>query len=1164
MDSSYATSSSASPTAKLPRFVGRRPQLVWLDRALREALAGHPRLLLIQGDAGIGKTRLVRELRALAGARGINLCYGRGYEDLTLPYLPLAESLLAWLVSDEGRGLVGADADIIAPLLRGGADTGSSPSVQSDQDKLRVFLAVSRATIRLARSRPTLLVIDDLHWADRSSLELLTHLLFAIADARLRGPVPLMVIGSYRPLGSDEALARVLARLQREDICHTLQLRGLDEIEIDEFVEGLGLARPTHELVTLLYKTTQGNPLFLQEVVRHLVERGAVRKRRGHLVADVSSAADLHLPEEITDALAARVEGLGESCRRVLTLASFLGDRLWLPALSVVSELPESELLDLLDEAVRRQLLVREGGALQFGHPLIRHVMYAMPSPARRQRIHHQIAQTLESLYADHSSDHVMEIAHHLIAAGPVAAAERVVPYARRGGDRALSIYAWGEAASFYEAALALADAINLPMSERAELHFWAGFAHYRDWDAGPAVDQYEKAIAAYRACGDHRGLALALRDKAEAAYTLASVSYGTLIDVQPLHEVLADLGEREPSLRGRVLVAIAHAYWTARRADQAEATAEEARRIAGQAGDETVCVEADVARALAQLQKLRVFDALESLRDALALARRIGDRWREGWALQRIPFALIALGRLNEAEEVALQACELGREVHDWGDYSVALAALAYVATAKGHFAESERHAAEALAMVHRSRYPWGGILALPTLSCARILGGDWAKAEAAIDLILQPGRIFDEVAGPVQIIAWVYQQLVRAHSGTLEEALRQQLTENSLRGIGSEGGDIAFLASLCAMVETGDLIGAPRMAEEVYDVLAQAVSHGVMFSSGWVFLIPRVLGVAAAMRGQVEAAERHFETAIEVATRADARPELARTCLDYARMLGSHAEGDTRRVRAGALLETAVVIFDELGMAPSLLRARQLAKAMEIALPARSPAAAALPRGQGGTAPAWSPSHFTEPAGTEATAAPVGTGPGDNGTVADNPLVILFTDMKGSTALIDRLGDRRAQPLLQLHDQIIRRYVDEQGGTEIQHTGDGLMVSFPSAARAISCAQAVQQAFARQNEEHPEIPLHVRIGINAGEPLAQEGRLFGAAVNAAARICARAKAGEILVSDVVRQLAAGKEVVFIDRGRARLKGFNQRFRLYGIRWQEEQVRGPTPQPNR
>ena len=172
---------------------------------------------------------------------------------------------------------------------------------------------------------------------------------------------------------------------------------------------------------------------------------------------------------------------------------------------------------------------------------------------------------------------------------------------------------------------------------------------------------------------------------------------------------------------------------------------------------------------------------------------------------------------------------------------------------------------------------------------------------------------------------------------------------------------------------------------------------------------------------------------------------------------------------------------------------------------------------------------------------------GPAPSGMVT-----ILFTDLEGSTSLTQRLGDAAAQELLRAHNGLIREALGAHDGSEIKHTGDGIMASFGTASKALECAIAVQRSFAARNEEHPEEALRVRVGLNAGEPVAEEHDLFGTSVQLAARVCAQAEAGQILVSNVVRELAAGKGFLFSDRGDATLRGFEDPVRLYDVSWKE------------
>lgn len=185
---------------------------------------------------------------------------------------------------------------------------------------------------------------------------------------------------------------------------------------------------------------------------------------------------------------------------------------------------------------------------------------------------------------------------------------------------------------------------------------------------------------------------------------------------------------------------------------------------------------------------------------------------------------------------------------------------------------------------------------------------------------------------------------------------------------------------------------------------------------------------------------------------------------------------------------------------------------------------------------------------AGDDAEAAPTRTA----AKPQDGSVTVMFTDVEGSTALTDRLGDERARVVLRTHERVTREALAAHGGSEIKTMGDGFMASFSSATRALQCAIAIQRAFAAHNEAAAGDPIRVRIGLNAGEPITEDGDLFGTAVNMAARVAAKASGGEILASNVVRELTAGKEFLFSDRGDSELRGFEEAVRLYEVRWRE------------
>lgn len=1183
-----------------PPLVGRQAQLEWLEHCLREAVTGRPQLCLVAGEAGIGKTRLLRELRGVANRSGVTVCSGRAHQDLKIPYLPF-EPLLSRLTREAPT------TEEIRRLLPGttvsGTPTPVQPRVEGDQGRLRAFCAVADVCFERARTGAILVVLDDLHWADGPTLDLLAHLVFAAADAAVQEPVPLMIVGSFRPGEEDDRLIRVLSRLRREEICQVLNLSGLDEGAVDQLVRSLGVADPARQLVDTVMQVSRGNPLFVQEILHHLVEHGALDKRGGSWVTTLQPS-EIELPEVLPDAIAARTRALSEGCRRALTLASFLGDRFDIESLAAVNREEPEVLLSRLEEARDAHLLIGRRAGFEFPHALVRRAFYAQPSAPRREQIHRRIAETLEELHADALEEHVQEIAHHWIAAGAAGDPARLVKFARRAGDQAFDAFGWPEAARYHEATLADASsAEHLSVRERADLHYRAGLSHYRNMDPGPCLDHFDKAVDAYRSIGDTTGMGRTLLEAARTRYTLAAVPYGTLIEVGPVENILGALGEGEAALRGRLLAVLAEAYCHARRPDQGDERARAALEIGERIGDDLIRCHALLAIAWAQMQRMEVSASLETYRAALAHARRVGDPWVQGWPLQRMPVLLACLGRLDEAQEIIGEACELNRRLHDWADHSISLGNLAALAVARGRFGEVEAQTREAMKMVQRTRYPWGGVLALVAASGARRLRGAWAEAEDALDLLVEPGRVFD-VPGPgAQVLAATSRLLVRAQADRADAETRQT-AGNLLAALRGAGVELYTLPSFCALIEVGDLLDEPELVEGAGEVVSTAAEKGVVFSPGCEFLISRILGIVSTRAGDWDAADAHFQTAMAAAASSGATPEYGRSRLDCARMLAARGRaGDD--VRALSLLAEARPIFQELGLGSFDLQAERLAASLDPHAKAAQPPPAtpprlserdteilrALARGQsdrqisdelmlssdtlaaevaelferigvdgrtGAAAYALaqelersSPSH----PGSERERRTYLPTPHSGRSVA-----ILVSDIVGFTDLIGRLGDAKAQTLMHVHNQIVRSCLRTHLGHEIQHTGDGFIASFRASSSAIGCARAMQREFARHSREHRDTAIRVRIGLNAGTALAEEGRLFGAAVNAAARICAKAQGDEILVSESVRKETADTDICFAGRRSVTLKGFAEPFVLYKILCEDGEGRETAP----
>jgi class 3 adenylate cyclase len=342
--------------------------------------------------------------------------------------------------------------------------------------------------------------------------------------------------------------------------------------------------------------------------------------------------------------------------------------------------------------------------------------------------------------------------------------------------------------------------------------------------------------------------------------------------------------------------------------------------------------------------------------------------------------------------------------------------------------------------------------------------------------------------------------------------------------------------IATFSLTADIASRLGDRRRAALLYEMLQPYAARGIVvgFAVQCAGSASLVLGLLADTMGHWDDAERHFEDALAFDEKIGARPWLARTQLRYASMLqGRDQPGD--REKAQGLVNQALASFEELGMKKDVERALALKLRLQ-GVDRTSPyssigvVAAAVEAEQPNLRP-----H----------AAPDGT------------VTLLFTDIEGSTALAQRLGDRAYHALLSEHNRILREQVARHGGHEVKHTGDGFMVAFASAARALSCAVDIQKAFAVYNAERAsahaepvEAPINVRIGLNTGESVQEEGDYFGSAVTLAARIADKAEGGQILVSEVVRTVGGSLAgVEFRDAGRKQLKGIGRQ-RVYEVVW--------------
>ncbi|MGH2544143.1 MAG: ATP-binding protein, partial [Ardenticatenaceae bacterium] len=373
-------------------FVGRQRELATLVAALDDALAGRPRLLMLVGEPGIGKTRTAQELASIAGECGANVLWGRCHEgEGAPPYWPWLQVLRAIVHQTDADTLQSQMADgaadiaeILPDLGRKLPDLKPPPQLEPEQAKFRLFDSITAFFKRASEEQPLILILDNLHRADASSLRLLEFFAQELSEARL------LVLGTYRDVDVSRGhpLYRALGELARLQNFQRVLLRGLSEDEVSGVIEVTGGVRPTARLVARVYRETEGNPLFVGEIVRLLAQEGRLEN------GDVDEQ-DFRLPEGVREVIGRRLDALSADCNEALRVASVIGREFSIGQLErIVDGVSEDTLLNALDEAVGVRIIEempRSVGRYQFSHALIRQTLEAELTTTRRVRLHARI-----------------------------------------------------------------------------------------------------------------------------------------------------------------------------------------------------------------------------------------------------------------------------------------------------------------------------------------------------------------------------------------------------------------------------------------------------------------------------------------------------------------------------------------------------------------------------------------------------------------------------------------------------------------------------------------------------------------------------------------------------------------------------------------------------
>ena len=898
-------------------FAGRSRELATLRTLIPRADGEGLRFALIGGEAGSGKSRLMREFAHEAAASGVIVLYGACDSAVRRPYGPFVEAIEQLVRSTDDGALLdvlGPHGEELARLLPELAQrVGELPlpiAADPDTERHRLHGAVGDLLAAAGRRAPLVVVIEDGHWADTPTLLLLRHLARGASGARA------LVVTTFRDTEAEvpEALAAALVDLRRSEGVMRLRLGGLSADEISEFVEGAvgdASAPDMSQVARLLSELTGGNAFLITELWRSLSESGSASLYdSGERLA--RALAELGSPEGVREVVSQRLARLSAPATKLLELAAVAGPEFGLDEIAQ-SGLDDEERAAALEQAVAHGMIEEVPSsrlAYQFTHELVRRALYDRMPRLRRAELHLRVAEAWELTHRVGDSRGLAALAHQFIAAAPVDGPRRAIEYSLLAGREALRTLAFDEAAVLFAAALELGiDDARVAGETQLEL----GVARMRAGGSYDAIEAFRTAAQIARDIGDPNLLAAAASGFEEACSRPGITDEGA---VELLEEASVALGEADSELRVRLLTGLGRQYafmgdFAASDSVHRGAIAM-ARRLDDRPGLATVLVASYWSRGDQSLEP-----TLEMLSEARDLAEGLGANDLQTEAMEWRIAGLIALGDLDTAERELAEVHALAVRLRQPFTLHVAEHYASTLALCRGRLADAE-------ASAQRS-HDW-----------SRLLTGRAASGVHGIQMFgirREQGRLA-ELAPVVRLLA----ESTRARgawragfAALLAELGMEQDSRRELARVRENGLDEfrakLWLASLTYLADACSLVGDDTLAAMLYLELAPlsganiVIGHGVACYGA----ADRYLGRLAATLGEHDRATEHFERGLAVNRSMGASTWIAHTLYEYGRALrmrGRHDEAG----QASLLLSEAAALAERIGMPVLLARARAL----------------------------------------------------------------------------------------------------------------------------------------------------------------------------------------------------------------------------------------------
>ena len=888
------------------RFIGRRPELDALHAALEAAVAGRPRIVLLAGEPGIGKTRTAQEIVEHAGQRHVLALWGRCPEEPGAPpYWPWMQLIRRYAALHDEQVLgqtIGSAATQLAALdpelAHLAHDTPAPAETDAVKARFRLFDSIAGFWQRAAARQPLLLVLDDLHRADVPSLRLLE---FVMAEA---GSSRLMVLGTYRDseVARQHPLSDTLAQLHRHAAVQRLLLGGFSPAETAQFVAAAGVT--SGESTAALHEQTEGHPLFLAELARDMLQNPDARTTTAS-----ARLAVRRVPRGVREAIGARLNRLTPSCVHVLQNTAAIGREFRFDLLCrLLEDTPQEQCLAAMEEARSAGLIDEsaDAGGYQFSHALVRDTLYDELPGTQRAALHQRIAAALERQHEGDLTPCLSALAHHCHAAGPAGDVAKAIEYATRAAERATAMQAHEEAVRHYLLAVGALTRAASTGVQRCRLLLGLGDAQNSAGDSTLALVTFADAAACARRLGDASLLARSAIGFGNAQWRLGGE--GTKA-VELIREALAMTAPADTRERVSLLSALCRALLFSNRPDEAEAAFRTAVATARRLDDPLALFDALSAIVPGRWFADRLALRIEAAREAIELVRRAGHpELAAGYITGWHTGDLMEYGDTAAAAAAARSHLIANESRREPFSEAVALAALAMIATHEGRFAAAEQLALEALRCGERfDRANASGIFGVQMFTLRREQG---RLRELAPVL-----RQFLDSGSPGA--TWrPGLAILHCELGSCDEArdVFEEIAADNFAGIAHDAiwaASIAYLAEVCVW------LGDPLRAATLFDLLLPYAERSIVFGAHTASFgaAARLLGMLATTLQRWDEAEHHFEYALRFDARTGGRPWLARSHCEFAAMLMRRGRrGDNER--ALPLLAAAIAAARELGM--------------------------------------------------------------------------------------------------------------------------------------------------------------------------------------------------------------------------------------------------------